>query len=75
MAVGLEQGFYSVNEDSGIVQVCTEVKAGDIAGRSISVQYATLDGSANGIYYICINMYQRGRICMDETDMSHNILF
>ena len=51
MTIGLEQGFYSVEEDSGTVEVCADIKGGDIAGRSISIQYTTLEGSANGITY------------------------
>ena len=51
MTIGLEQGFYSVEEDSGTVEVCADIKGGDIAGRSISIQYTTLEGSTNGITY------------------------
>ena len=48
--IGLEKGFYSIGEDSGEVEVCVELKSGDIAGRSISIDYETLDGSADGMY-------------------------
>ncbi|CAI8052156.1 hypothetical protein GBAR_LOCUS28548, partial [Geodia barretti] len=47
LTIGLEKGFYSTGEDSGDLEVCVEVKSGDIAGRSISIEYTTLDGSAN----------------------------
>ena len=47
--VELEKGFYSTDEDSGELEVCVDVKSGDIAGRSVSIDYTTLDGSADGM--------------------------
>ena len=48
MTIGLEQGFYSTGEDSGELEICVEVESGDIAGRTITINYDTLDGSATG---------------------------
>ena len=49
VTIGLEQGFYSTGEDSGELEICVEVESGDIAGRTITINYNTLDGSATGM--------------------------
>ena len=68
VTVGLEKGFYSTGEDSGELEVCVEVKSGDIAGRSITFDYTTLDGSANGIYpqqsYSCPSYIALPSVCI-----------
>ena len=48
LAIGLQQGYYSTEEGGSFVQVCVEVESGDISGRSISIDYTTVDGSAQG---------------------------
>ena len=48
VTIGLQEGFYSTSEDSGSVQICVEVVSGDTAGRSLSINYTTVDGSARG---------------------------
>lgn len=53
LAIGLQQGYYSTEEGDGFVQVCVEVESGDISGRSISIDYTTADGSAQGIHHSC----------------------
>ena len=55
MTVGLEKGYYSVGEDDGDVEVCVEVESGDVAGRTIVINYSTLDGSANGSFYLILS--------------------
>ena len=35
------------------MEVCVELKSGDIAGRSISIDYNTLEGSAVGTNKLC----------------------
>ena len=51
ITIGLQKGYYSVSEDIGLLQVCVEVESGDIAGKSILLNYTTIDGSAKGIYH------------------------
>jgi hypothetical protein len=46
LTIGLQQGYYSVREDGSTIQVCVEIESGYIAGRSISLNYTTLEGSA-----------------------------
>ena len=48
MIIGLQNSYYSVREDGGLLQVCVEVLSGDINGRTISLNYTTIDGSAEG---------------------------
>ena len=50
VTIGLQGGYYSISEDSGSVQICVEVVSGDTAGRSLSINYTTVDGSARGSY-------------------------
>lgn len=47
VSIGLQQSYYSTAE-SGSIQVCVDVLSGDITGRSVSLNYTTLDGSAEG---------------------------
>ena len=56
VTIGLQQGYYSILEGSKLVQVCVQVVSGEIAGRSISIEYTTLNGSADGIIlvHVCI---------------------
>ena len=51
MTVGLQQTSYTVTEDNTIVLVCTEVESGSIAGRTITIDYETTSGSAQGNPY------------------------
>ena len=48
VTVGLQQGYYSTSEDSGSIEICVEVESGDTSGRSLSLNYTTVDGSARG---------------------------
>ena len=48
VTIGLEQGFYSAREDCGLIQICVGVVSGVVNGRNISVDYMTIDGSAEG---------------------------
>ena len=49
MTVGLHQTAYTVTEGNAIVLVCTAVLSGDIAGRTLTIDYNTADGDARGI--------------------------
>ena len=46
--IGLQQTSYTVKEDNTIVLVCTAVKSGSIAGRTITIDYQTVNGDAQG---------------------------
>ena len=46
--IGLQQTSYTVMEDNNIVLVCTAVATGSIAGRTITIEYQTSDGGAQG---------------------------
>lgn len=46
--VGLQQTMYSVRESDGVQLVCTRVKSGSVAGRTIAIHYETADGVARG---------------------------
>ena len=43
--------MYSVEEEDSFVFVCASVLAGSTAGRTISIDYQTTDGDAQGIPY------------------------
>ena len=49
--IGLQQTSYTVMEDDNIVLVCTAVETGSIAGRTITIDYQTTDGGAQGMKY------------------------
>ena len=49
MTIGLQRTAYTVIEDDTIVLVCTAVQSGSIAGRTITIDYATADDTAQGI--------------------------
>ena len=49
--IGLQQTSYTVMEDDNIVLVCTAVETGSIAGRTITIDYQTSDGGAQGMKY------------------------
>ena len=48
MSIGLQQTGYTMSEDNSIVLVCTAVESGSIAGRTISIDYQTANGGAQG---------------------------
>ena len=50
LTIGLQQGYYSTLESNDLLQVCVEVTSGAIAGRNISLNYTTIDGSAEGMH-------------------------
>ena len=59
LAIELQQGYYSIEEDGGFVQVCVEVESGDISGRSISINYTTVGGSAQGRILTVLKHFQQ----------------
>ena len=52
MTIGLQRTAYTVIEDDTIVLVCTAVQSGSIAGRTITIDYATADDTAEGMQEI-----------------------
>ena len=46
--IGLQKTAYTVTEANTIVLVCTAVESGNIAGRTITIDYETTDDSAQG---------------------------
>ena len=54
VVIGLQQTTYSITEDDGIVFVCTTVVSGRIAGRTITTDYQTADGDAEGTALLCL---------------------
>ena len=49
VTIGLQKRYYSVREDSGSLQVCMEILSGDIGEITISINYSTIDGTAEGM--------------------------
>ena len=49
LTIGFQQGYYSTREGNDLLRMCVEVVSGDIAGRSVSLNYTTIDGSAEGM--------------------------
>ena len=57
MTIGLQQTAYTVTEDTTIGLMCTAVETGSVAGRTITIDYATADGDAEGnLPGLCIGM-------------------
>ena len=54
MKIGLQQTSYAVTEGNSIVLVCTAVESGSIAGRTITIDYQTVNGDAQGILLLVI---------------------
>ena len=52
VSIGVQRSLYSVREDSGSVEVCTEVKSGSLAGSAIPFEYTTIDGIAIGKHVV-----------------------
>ena len=50
VTIGLQETSYSVYETDEYQVVCAEVLSGDIAGRSININYITESDTAEGIY-------------------------
>ncbi|CAI8052157.1 hypothetical protein GBAR_LOCUS28549, partial [Geodia barretti] len=48
VTLGLQRSYYSPEEDSGSLQVCVEVVSGEVSGRTITLSYETIDGTATG---------------------------
>ena len=48
VTIGLQQTSYTVTEDNTTVLVCTAVESGSIAGRTITIEYQTVNGDAHG---------------------------
>ena len=48
VTLGLQRSYYSSEEDIGSLQICVEVSSGELAGRTISLSYSTIDGIATG---------------------------
>lgn len=49
VTVGLEETAYTVTEGVGLVFVCVNVISGRIAGRTVNIDYQTLEDGAEGI--------------------------
>ena len=49
MKIGLQQTTYSVTEGNHIILACTAVESGSIAGETITFEYQTVNGDAEGI--------------------------
>ena len=56
VSIGLQRSFYSVGEDGGSVEVCTEVKSGSLAGSAIHFNYTTINGMAVGTLVVNCNL-------------------
>ena len=54
VTIGLQQTMYTVMEDTATVFLCASVLVGNIAGRTISIDYQTLDNRAEGKYLIIL---------------------
>lgn len=52
VTIGIQHTAYTVTEGNNIILLCTAVEAGSIAGRTITIEYETVDGSAQGIHII-----------------------
>ena len=48
VVIGLQQATYSVAENDSFAFVCTSVVSGSTAGRTITIDYQTADGNAQG---------------------------
>ena len=48
ITIGLTKGLYFVSENAGSVVICYEILAGRAATRSISMQFRTVQGEAEG---------------------------
>ena len=57
MTIGLQQTEYKVTEDQTIVLVCTAVKSGSISGRTVTIDYQTLNGGAQGTVFYSLHVY------------------
>ena len=49
VTIGLQQTMYTVTEDISAVFVCVDVVSGSIAGRTITIDYQTMDDGAEGM--------------------------
>lgn len=49
ITIGLRDSLYYVGEDRGALTVCYDVLSGRTAGRSINLQFRTVEGEAKGI--------------------------
>ena len=63
VTVGLQQTSYTVTEDHTLLLVCTTVESGSIAGRTITIDYQTADGDA------------QGNITVDKCNSRNDIVF
>ena len=59
VTIGLQQTSYTVTEDQTIVLICTAVEAGSIAGRTITIDYQTVNGDAQGNIMMTVHRYNR----------------
>ena len=55
--IGLQQTSYTVMEDIGTILACTTVKSGSAAGRTITIDYQTVNGDVQGEYYSSKNEF------------------
>ena len=54
MTLGLQQTAYTVTESDAIVIVCTAIQSGSVGGRTITIDYETVDGDALGKFPVLI---------------------
>lgn len=48
VTIGLQWTSYTVMEENDIVLACTAVESGSTAGRTITIDYQTVNGNAQG---------------------------
>ena len=63
VTIGLQKTAYTVMEADTIVLVCTAVNSGSIARKTITIDYQTLNGRAEGIIVLVniLNTCAHGR--------------
>ena len=60
ITIGLTRGLYFVSESAGSVVICYEILSGRTASRSISMQFRTVQGEAEGtcvVYTSIVSKY------------------
>ena len=54
ITIGFTKGLYFVSESAGSLVICYEILSGRTASRSISIQFRTVQGEAQGTESACI---------------------
>ena len=69
VTIGLQKTSYSVYETDEYQVVCAEVLSGDIAGRSIDIEYVTTSDAAEGktsrgtMIFMCTQIFPCRHMC------------